>query len=198
MKIQDILQYQQQLDEISWKQAVAAGTVAAGSLVPMEIGQDISRPPIHRTSGSVVNQAQDLADIIVRKYRIDPKKALHIVHLAHRYEKPDFPKAIDILAVIGIESSFDSNKQSNLKHDPAMGLTQIRTKMWQMNPKTIKGDLDSQIKMSAHILNKYYYKLNRDPESAVHAYNVGLTAFKRGQFNPQYVEKFNNERRMYM
>jgi hypothetical protein len=61
----------------------------------------------------------------------------------------------------------------------------------------LQGDIESQIKMGADILSKYYRILNHRVDDAVHAYNIGLGNLRRGRHNPQYIAKFKNERRLY-
>jgi len=133
---------------------------------------------------------------IVKRYKVPPEMALNVVRLAKKYERPDFPKYDDILSVIAIESAFNPKAVSNLKKDPALGLTQVRAKMWGQNPKTFIHDMDQQVKMSAKILDQYNKELN-SPLDAVHAYNVGLAGFRKGDLNPSYVEKFKKAKELY-
>ncbi len=140
------------------------------------------------------------SSFISSTYKIHKHKADHIVSLAYKYEKPDFPKAIDILSVIGIESSFDENVKSKLKVDPAKGLTQIRPKVWKH--LLLKDNLDtpeSQIKYSAKILNSYYKQI-KNQEGALRAYNIGLTNYINGINKPaqiRYYQKYQKKRMVF-
>jgi hypothetical protein len=142
-------------------------------------------------------RARQLAQVVADKYAVGSDFALKVAHLAVKHEKPQFPKAEDILAVIGIESSFKPNAQSALKKDPAVGLTQIRPGVWGLNAAKLKGNIEAQVKLGADILHKYYDKL-KSADKALHAYNIGLTNYmKQKGLNPRYVQKFDKERDLY-
>jgi soluble lytic murein transglycosylase-like protein len=133
---------------------------------------------------------------VLDHYKISREQAEKIVKFAIKYEKPSFPKAHDLLAIIGIESSFDIYAKSSLKKDPAIGLTQIRPKIWGLKPEVLKGNIELQIKKAAEILDMYYHKLGSE-EKAIHAFNVGPTALKKGNTNHGYVRKFKTELAKY-
>ena len=141
-------------------------------------------------------EIEDLSDKVVSKYNIDTDLARTIVVLTKKYEHPTFPRAEDLLSIIGIESSFNPNAVSGLKKDPAVGLTQIRPGVWGIDPEELSGDMEKQISLASDILTKYNRQL-KSPRNAVHAYNVGETAFRRGKHNPSYVQKFEKERTLY-
>ena len=111
-----------------------------------------------------------------------------VVDLAHKYQRPDFPRAEDILSVVAIESSFNPKSVSKLKKDPAIGLTQIRPGMWKIPKEELK-DIENQIKHGVNILSQYYDKL-KDKKSAIVAYNKGIAAYKKGDFDTKYLDKF--------
>lgn len=203
MKLSE-LNNKQQLDEISLKQALAGATLAA--TLSTGAGHYSDEAPKQKTHLSVKQEHElaynkeisNLTNIILDKYKIAPEQAKKIAILAKKYENNVFPKAIDLLAVIGIESSFDSNAKSNLKHDKAIGLTQIRPKVWGIEASTLKNDIDKQVSLSADILSKYYHKLG-NKDSAIHAYNVGITNFRnKTGLNPEYVQKWKNELKRYI
>lgn len=207
MKVEDILQTE--LDEkFSMKGAVAAGMLGTAALNPMHGQQE--RPPVVQPQKKVVQP--ELAEIhptakridpkqvaqvarITNKYDVDEELAQQVVELANTYQKPTFPRAKDILAIVGIESSFDPDAQSQLKHDPAMGLTQIRPGVWNIDPAELQG-VEAQIRICADILS-YYYKKLHNKEAAVQAYNVGLTDYNRGVSAPQYLSKYHREYQLY-
>ena len=211
---------EQQLDEINARKAMAAGALALATgigspnlpepknnraqiIEPAAVSktpQEIHPPEIaHKAKPKTASKPSDfkkLVDTVVNKYKIDLDLAIEIVTLAKRYEKPSFPRAEDLLAIIGIESGFNPNAVSGLKNDPAVGLTQIRPNVWGLDAADLQGDMERQISTSSDILSKYNKHL-RNSEDAVHAYNVGLTAFQRVDHNPAYVAKFNNEKGLY-
>ena len=135
--------------------------------------------------------------MIAQKYKIDLADAQEIVKLAHKYQKTNFPKAEDILAVIGVESSFDPDAVSGLKRDPAVGLMQVRPGVWNINRGELEGNIEAQIAYGADILRLYYKKL-RHKDSAIAAYNVGMGEFRGGNNAEGYVAKVQHERQQYV
>ena len=195
----------EQLDEINFKQALAGGAFALGTMLSPSLSQN---EPVQVTAAqqaemdkastskrAEMNRAM-LTNTIMKKYRVSPTLAQKVATLAQKYEKASFPKAEDILAIAGIESSFIPTAVSNLKKDPAMGLMQVRPGVWELNTNRLATDIEYQIKSGAEILHKYY-KLLGSAEDAVHAYNVGIGNFRRGKHNIKYVHKYKNERQRY-
>jgi len=209
MKIVEIIQ-NDQLDEIKLKH-VLAGAALVGAIATGNVN-DASTQNKQQASGKITQvkltpaqikaqeekqRVAELTKTVLEKYRISPKKAEEIVGLAIKHEKTVFPKAEDLLAIIGIESSFDPNSISNLKHDKAVGLTQIRPKVWGIHAADLKDNLDKQVSLGADILDKYHRKLG-SKDKAIHAYNVGLTNFRHSKgLNPGYVLKWKNELERY-
>lgn len=196
MKLNEIVDLSgcEQLDEINFKQAVAGGALALGTLMSPSLSQN---DPVQVTAVQRVdmNRAM-LANTIMKKYRVSPTLAQTVASLAQKYEKSSFPKAEDILAIAGIESSFRPHAVSKLRTDPAMGLMQVRPLVWDLDPGRLSNDVEYQIKSGAEVLHKYF-KLLGNAEDAVHAYNVGIGNFRRGKHNIKYVHKFKNERQLY-
>jgi soluble lytic murein transglycosylase-like protein len=200
MKTTDFLS-EQQLDELDFKKAIAGGSLALAAATTMNPQFKMGNGDEYKKSAEPTQQDEDpkfkeVADRISKRYKIDPELALNVVKLTKKYEKASFPKQEDLLAIIGIESSFNPNAVSGLKKDPAVGLTQIRPGVWGINSGELSGNIEKQIASSADILAQYNKKL-KNPENAIHAYNVGLTAFLRGDHNSQYVQKFEKERKQY-
>ena len=197
MRLKEIIELPprgEQLDEVNFKQALAGGALALGTLMSPHLAQN---EPTQPTSAQRAEMDRAmLATKIMKKYSVAPKLAQTVATLAKKYEKSSFPKAEDILAIAGIESSFRPHVVSNLKSDPAMGLMQVRPGVWDLSPSRLSNDLEYQIKSGADILHKYY-KLLGNADDAVHAYNVGLGNFRRGKHNIKYVHKYNNEKQMY-
>lgn len=182
-----------QLDEINLKNTVAAGALSLSALMsPSTLHHD----PIPKHASRTDMDVATLSNTILKKYRISPQLATKVAGLAKKYEHPTFPKAADILAIVGIESSFIPSSVSKLKKDPAVGLMQVRPKVWGLDPRGLLSDMDLQVKSGADVLHKYY-KLLGNKEDAVHAYNVGLGNFRRGKHNVKYVHKYKNELQSY-
>lgn len=134
---------------------------------------------------------QQTIDRIVADYKIDRKLATNIVQYAYKYQRDDFPRAHDIIAIIGVESDFIPTAKSKLKKDPAYGLTQVRSKMWNHVPmcQNVRDSVEQQVRCGMFILAAYYKELG-SKDDAIHAYNIGLAAFQRGDNNPHYVPKY--------
>jgi hypothetical protein len=209
MKVHEILP-NQQLDENAWRKALAAGAVGA-TLVGAPKTTDHESPPEPQTRyeepsdevvsvgrrpeipnpGDQLRQSQ-LTNNIARHYRVNRELVADVVELAFEYEHSEFPKAEDILAVIGVESSFNPESVSRLRQDPAIGLMQVRPGIWNIDPEHLE-DVENQIKYGARILTQYYRRLG-DKEAALQAYNLGITRFRRGGRNQKYVDKFTQVR----
>lgn len=212
--IDDIIQYKPPMTE-GLKQAIAAGTLAAATLIggstgghpayidkgehSSEVKRHGARSPQSFKTFSIDHEkrAKTLAAVITNKYSVSSDMALKVAKLALKHEKPIFPKAEDILAVCGIESSFKPGAASQLKNDPAIGLMQVRPAVWKLDKAKLQGSAEEQIRVGSEILHGYYVKL-KSKESALQAYNVGITNYlKKKGLNPRYVPKFKNERDMY-
>jgi hypothetical protein len=207
MKVnQLLLDEQQQLVQefINLRHAMAAGVAGAAMMSPMKQKQEPTPPPqapkpevahVLPAPKPVNPKQQKMAQAITRKYDIDDQLAQEIVEIAHKYEKPNFPTAKDILAVVGIESSFDPDAVSGLRKDPAVGLMQVRPKVWGMSAADLS-DIESQIKTGSDILQLYYKKL-RNKEAAIAAYNVGMSEYRNGNNAEGYVSKYMHELKLY-
>jgi hypothetical protein len=195
-----------QFEGFNLKHAVAAGAIGASLMGnPMKTQMDPTPQIQQKPEPAVVLPApkpqaspekQKMAQMISAKYKVDPDDALEIVRLAHKYEKTTFPKAEDILAIIGVESSFDPDAVSGLRRDPAVGLMQVRPKVWGMDAADLQGDIEKQISTGSDILHLYYKKL-RHRDAAVAAYNVGMSEFRSGNTAEGYVGKYMQELKQY-
>lgn len=135
---------------------------------------------------------------VLSHYNVDEKIVEEVIEHALTYEKPVFPRAEHIMAIIGIESSWRPHVRSQLEYDPAVGLTQIRPGVWKHkieNPAKLK-EIKYQVKYSIEILDEYYAKL-RTPEKTLIAYNVGLTAFIEKRYDTTYLKKYMREIRRF-
>jgi hypothetical protein len=139
-----------------------------------------------------------LASSIMDKYKVGEDKAYEFVNAAIKHSDPVFPQAHHLLTIAGIESSFNEKAKSQLKHDPAIGATQIRPKVWNIHPSELS-TLDGQFKHTAHILKTYHTKTG-SIDAAIKSYNVGITNFNRGKQQGaahRYFTKFNTELKRY-
>ena len=208
MKTYELLldEQQQLIQEFKLKHAIGAAAIGAGLMAhPNIMHQEPQVQVQQKPAPQVVLPAPKpqaspeeikMAEKISAKYKIEPQDALEIVRLAHKYEKPTFPKAKDILAIVGIESSFDPDSVSGLRRDPAVGLMQVRPKVWGLSPEELQGDIEKQIATGSDILHLYYKKL-RHRDAAVAAYNVGMSEYRSGNTAEGYVSKYQHELKQY-
>lgn len=176
----------------------AAGAMAAGGLYMQQ--KSLSPDVIQAVKKPAKTQDPEyLKSTILSKFtKVDPDKVNEIVSAAIKHSHPVFPQAHHLLALAGIESSFNDLAVSKLKNDPARGLTQIRPMIWNIHPKELS-TIDGQIKHGAHILKTYHEKLG-DPDNAIRAYNVGITNLNKGKKRDaaeRYLAKFKSELSRY-
>lgn len=133
--------------------------------------------------------------VVLKRFKVKEELAQQVVAYAHEYERDVFPKAVDILAIISIESSFNPNAKSSLKYDPAIGLTQIRPGIWNIKKDELKS-IENQVKFGVNILSQYYEKLHKK-DAAIMAYNVGITAYRNGETNQRYLWKYKQALKDY-
>lgn len=197
MKLYEVLQTNEvDLTEGILTKALAAAGFVLSSMVPsqLDVSDQVPSQPIAQSAKP--SQVDRLVNVASNKYKVSPDVIKTVVQSAVKHQYKDFPTAKDILAVVGVESSFNPNAVSQLKKDPAKGLLQVRPGVWKL-PASSLATIDAQIKTGSDILRDYYVKLG-DREAALHAYNVGLTNHKKGKgSNPRYVPKINKERDMY-
>jgi|SRR5579859_1588287 len=199
------------LDEISLKHAAAATVLGASMLAPKHTAHATDVNPRRQTFSQMVAKQAEMPKLdakeekavnqIVKRYGVNGELAAKVVQLAQKYEHPEFPKAKDILAIVGIESSFNPKAKSGLKKDPAVGLMQFRPSAWKVADAN---DVETQIKKGAEILNTYYRHLFSHKDRAIQAYNIGLAKYKEARDNPEenqeildaqkrYLDKYNRE-----
>lgn len=195
-----ILSEQTELEEGKLKQAAialgAAGAIAAGALYSHIKSTEKPSPELIQAMQKPAKQDPEyLKNVVLQKFKnVESEKAEHIVNAALKYAHPVFPQAHHLLALAGIESSFNEQAVSKLKRDPARGLLQIRPMVWNIHPSELS-TIDGQIKHGAHILKTYHDKLG-DADSAIQAYNVGITNLNKGKKRDaaaRYLAKFKSE-----
>lgn len=201
MKLQEIFEvYDEQLAEGVIQKAIAAAGFVLSAVAPSALltthVPDAKPVVLQQLQQQTGPNMVKLVTVAADKYKVNPQVVQQVVSSAIKHAHTDFPTAKDLLAVVGVESSFNPNAISQLKKDPARGLMQIRPGVWDL-PETSFKTIDSQIKTGAEILHKYYVKLG-SREAALHAYNVGITNHKKGKgTNPRYVPKIDKEKSLY-
>lgn len=122
MKLHEINPHE--LDE-GLKGGIASAMLGISSLIPSHMIDKLPPKPSNVQlsqwkAQTAKKEAHTVINALKAKYKsVDEQELVKIFNLAKKYEKPVFPKAADILAIIGIESSFNPNAVSKLKHDPA-------------------------------------------------------------------------------
>lgn len=156
----------------------------------------VDTPKVDHSKLNDWHQHDRLVKVILKRHRVEQSLAEQIVAFAHKYERRDFPRAVDILAVVGIESEFRPHVKSQLATDPAVGLMQVRLGIWKINPKEM-ADIENHIKYGSRILADYYDQLKGNKKAAIIAYNAGITAYRNREYTYRYVRKFEIEYASY-
>ena len=180
---------------------IAAGVAIAGAAMVAhhsidsnyEHPQQVVAPTV---AAKKVEQAdpsrEDMITHITSHYKVPHDKASEIVDTAIRRADPVFPKAHDIVAVMGVESGYNPQAKSQLKKDPARGLMQVRPGVNGIDPKEFS-TIDGQVKHGVSILASYHKRLG-NKDAALHAYNIGIGNFQKGKgSNWGYVDKVKAE-----
>lgn len=202
MRLYELTQVQrlteEELNEFNLKKLAANTALAAAMTMPTAMHKDKDVYPTkkeiqaHMMKKSAENKVDKISAKISKKYKVPQKFAKKVVTLATKHADPVFPKAEDLIALIGVESNFNPNAVSGLKKDPAVGLTQIRPGVWNMDKEKLQSDIEHQIVTAANILKDYHTRLG-NKDAALAAYNVGIGSYRNGQINPRYVPKIKAE-----
>lgn len=96
----------------------------------------------------------------------------------------DFPKRVDVLAVISTESGF---RRCPTDGKGSYGPMQVNLKYHNLTPESVC-DPESNIKEGTKILRSYYQMLGSE-KAALLAYNAGPANYRNGNYNEGYYEK---------
>lgn len=119
----------------------------------------------------------------------------YVVDIANRLEYQDFPKTVDILAIIRVESAFKPsarNPEASSPVGPSNGLMQVQNGSF---------DVNTNMRQGVGLLREYYIRLGRNKEAAVKSYNIGIGRYKRGGAKISaevYWSKFKKRRSEYV
>jgi hypothetical protein len=115
-----------------------------------------------------------------------------IVSAAQRYSSPNFPTTEDILAIIAVESTFNTNA----RHNGSWGLMQIEAKSHRARYKGESlTNIDTNIRVGTEILTEYF-GITHSQSDAIMAYNVGINGFIAGRHNKAYMRKVEREKQL--
>lgn len=188
--------------------ALVLATLAACSTIPapsLEVqlpsekisvnSSDYINPSVKGLEGKGINpslevKASDikLAEAISHKYKCAFHVALEAVKYASQYSYVDFPRKEDILAIVGVESSFNPNAKSG----GSRGVMQVLVKTHRNKIQSPFG-LKEQIRVGTLILRENFVNGPGTAKSAVMSYNVGLGAYLRGARPTTYYLKYSTQ-----
>lgn len=110
----------------------------------------------------------------------------------------DFPKTIDIISIIRVESNFDpkafnpeiSKNNKNRKIPPSVGLMQVQGGSY---------NVDENMREGVSRLRKYFLMFG-SKKAAVMSYNIGPSNYKKRKYivsGIEYWEKFKKRKKQY-
>jgi soluble lytic murein transglycosylase-like protein len=109
-----------------------------------------------------------------------------VLEIANRESFEDFPKAIDIISVARIESSFNPKARNK----DSKGIMQVNYGSYNLEKNMLSG---------ISILREYYLKLG-SPQAAIIAYNIGIGNYLSKKFLKSghvYYNRFKTHRSLY-
>lgn len=135
-----------------------------------------------------------LVSRVTANYGLEQKYAEDVVKFVKKNSYKDFPTVRDILAVIGIESSFDTQASNQ----GAYGLMQIQYFWFTKYVQTTEELYDPYVNITLGIdtLRQYFLKL-RNKEDAIIAYQAGIKNFLEGDYTHEYLNRYRQELTRY-
>lgn len=158
----------------------AAETEGMGQQTEQQIARDDTGAVL---ASSEVLYSSSLVRRIADNYKVPPDVAARIVAFAQDNSDPVFPKIEDILAVIAVESRF----QSHVENHGSVGLMGIRYRSHKLTKAQVL-DIKINIAYGARYLKDLYLSLGSSTKAAFQAYNVGPWGYtKKGARSPGYL-----------
>lgn len=131
--------------------------------------------------------SQALVEKISERWKLSPDAIGRIVRLAESHAKPDFPKPINLLAIIAVESSFNPKAHNSGN----IGLMQINL---TANGKRLKNkSQEENIRVGAELLSEYHSRLRGNQRATILSYNSGISAYRRGRYRSAYWAAYQRE-----
>jgi hypothetical protein len=113
-----------------------------------------------------------------------------IVLTAKKYAQPGFPTVDDIIAIIAVESTFNTNAH----YRGSWGLMQIEAKSHRNKAAGERlTSIDTNIRIGTSVLTEYY-ETTHSVSGAITAYNVGIGSYLKGKRNHKYLSKVEKEK----
>jgi len=153
-----------------------------------------SPPPVDQGMTLVDSiQAVKARETIRKTFKVGDKESKELLSLILKETKSGgFPTAQQVLAVIEIESSFRKDAESS----SSVGLMQVNAGVWKLPRNRLK-NAEVNVLQGIAVLKSYYRLNNGNLRSTILSYNVGPTAYKRGQYNSTYWSRFNTAVKRY-
>lgn len=132
-------------------------------------------------------QDDGLVQKIAKRWRRSPDHIQRIVEYAKKHSRPDFPRLPHLLAIMAVESRFDTRAKSRGN----VGLMQVNL---SANGSRLRNRTpEENVRVGAEILREGYFQLKGNQKGAVLSYNTGLGAYKSGVRNTDYWRKYKQE-----
>ena len=152
-----------------------------------QVAPETVNRPARTPKKSDPRQDRDLVQQLADKWKRSPDYIQRIVDYARQHSRPDFPRLPHLLAIMAVESRFDTRARSKGN----VGLMQINL---AANGSRLRNrSPEENVRVGAEILREGYFKLNGNHKGAVLSYNTGLGAYKQGRRNTAYWRKYKQE-----
>lgn len=129
---------------------------------------------------------EDLINRIVTVAKVPYETARAIVIAAEELAYKDFPKKVDILAVIGVESTFQNHVSDGLG---SCGLMQVNPAANKLDHGVVCSFPLTNMKHGVRILRQNYESTG-SAKDALLVYNSGLGNFRQGIYKESYYHNF--------
>ncbi len=136
-------------------------------------------------------QYGNLVSYVSKRFKLSETAAQEIIALADKYATDSFPKRNDILAIIAVESSYNTRA----KNRGCYGLMQIQK---ASHLKALKGrslhNPAVNIEVGAGVLTAYYDLLKENKRGAILSFNAGIGSYLKGRYETKYYLKYLKEK----
>jgi len=135
-------------------------------------------------------RTEKLIKFVASRFKKPESFVAKIVEAAEKYAQPDFPKVDDILAIIAVESTYNTAAH----HKGSWGLMQIEAKSHhdKYRGESIK-NIDTNVRVGVQVLTEYY-GITKSRSGAIQAYNIGIGSYLGGGRARTYLSKVNKEK----
>ncbi len=132
-------------------------------------------------------QNGNLVKYVSKRFKLSETAAQDIINTADKYASDSFPKRNDILAIIAVESGYNTRAQ----HRGCFGLMQIQK---VSHSKSLRGrslyNPAVNIEIGTGVLTAYYDLLKGNKRGAILSFNAGIGNFLKGRYVTKYHQKY--------